>query len=209
MDKPPQNETERANLLKDDSSINTQLRNILRKYKTDEKLWEFLIKNYQTLKDMRWDTFRRITNFVSDYYEDPSIRALSMLKAGDIQKFNSKRGENGEFAKLDLGAADLSKLDIESANLRKTGLRNVKLEGARLYSVSFSGSDLTDANISRAKLLFTSFTLANLTGAILTNVNFDVPYQEYISYDADYDIDLSRSVLTKANFSGAKLETQS
>ena len=105
LDKPPQNETERANLLKDDSSINTQDRNILRKYKTDEKLWEFLIKNYQTLKDMRWDTFRRITNFVSDYYEDPSIRALSMLKSSDIQKFNSKRGENGEFAKLDLGAA--------------------------------------------------------------------------------------------------------
>lgn len=205
LDKLPQNDTERADLLKDDSSISPQLRNLFRKYNTDEKLWEFLEKNYQTLKDMHWDTFRRVTNFVSEYYEDPNIRALSLLKSGDIGKFNNERGESGKFKKLDLSASDLSWSDLESANLRKSALRNANFEGAKLYSVSFSGSDLTDVNLSRAKLLFTSFTLANLTGANFSNVNSEMPYQEYISYDADYDIDLSKSILSKANFSGAKL----
>jgi len=202
----PQNESDRAKLLSEDSPLDQRLRSLLDKYKKEEKLWDFIGNNYTILTNIPWDIFRRVTNFTSESYQDPNIQAIKLLKSGEISKFNEARSKLTKFANLDLSGSDLSDSNLESANLRKLILRNTKLERSKLYFTSFSGSDLTEARMQRANLLESSFTLSKLFGADFSDVNTDLPHQDRTSYDTIYDIDLSKSNLSEANFSGAKLQ---
>lgn len=201
----PLDENKIEDLLKASSTIQPIIRELFEKYKHDKRLWNlFGQSNYEILSKIQWNIFRRAINLGEESKESSTRKALKMIKEGKIRDFNTLR-EEGKFTDLDFNNVDLRGANLESANMRGSNLRNADLESAKLYYTKFPTADLSQANLSSANLLETNFFRANLSGANLSHVNANLGSDDYVTYDAIFDVNLSESNLTKDDLSGAKL----
>src|SRR5262249_49573368 len=136
----------------DDKNYVLRIRKLLRDYKTDLELWNFLTQYSDTLSKIADLTIYRrsvevgIEPTAVTTSKDQEAYALgvkneeaySLLKSGEIRTFNKKL----------FGILDLSGVDLRGANLSGVDLRGANLRGANL-----SGVDLRDANLSKANLI--------------------------------------------------------
>ena len=141
-----------------------RIRTLLRNYKSDTELWNFLTKNSNTLGSIvDLSIYRRAI----EVGIDPTIQtstinqeAYNLLRSGKIDLFNS-RVKN--FGILNLERVDLLLADLKGANLKNANLINAKLASA----------DLTDANLEGANLAWANLAWTNLTNANLTDANIE------------------------------------
>jgi pentapeptide repeat protein len=172
--------------VKDNKDYNIKARKVLRNFKADSELWDFLAKNNKILDNINdWNIYRRATEIGIE----PSIKpkdineVLDLLKNGNIVDFNKKR-RNKEFSDLNLENADLENADLlganlegaklmdanlRNANLRDAYLMDANLRNAKLTDSTLEGSYLIGSNLEGAYLIGSSFDGANLENAKLLN----------------------------------------
>lgn len=124
---------------------------------------------------------------------------LELLQAGDVNTFNTTRGERTrlEFFAADLPGLDLSRVDLSGANVEKADLSESKLVGASLFRGRFTGIDGSNLDLTEALAQRTRFMDAWLEEAILIDAEFG---------QADFkEAHLVRSKATGARFIAAKL----
>ena len=145
--------------------IDTKLWKVLRDFKTDSDLWDFLVKNSNTLRNVRdWSIYSRAIEVAIEPTGIPgktvNYEAVKLLQSGKINEFNDKRAI--EFKILSIREADL-----RDADLRDADLMGANLSGARLVGTNLGGADLVGARLWGANLISTRLWGANLRDAHL------------------------------------------
>ncbi|HMG38525.1 MAG TPA: pentapeptide repeat-containing protein [Nitrososphaeraceae archaeon] len=154
--------------------IDTKLWKVLRDFKTDSDLWDFLVKNSNTLRNVRdWSIYSRAIEVAIEPTGIPgktvNYEAVKLLQSGKINEFNDKRAI--EFKILSIREADLRDADLRDADLMGANLSGADLDGADLMGANLSGADLMGANLSGARLVGTNLGGADLVGARLWGAN--------------------------------------
>ena len=152
---------------KDDDDM--KIWKVLCDFKTDSDLWNFLVKNSDTIRNIQdWSLYRLAIEVVVEptalHRKTINYEAVKLLQSGKINEFNDKRAI--EFKILSLRDADLRDADLRDADLRDADLRDADLMGANLSRSDLDGADLMGANLSGADLMG-----ANLSGARLVGTN--------------------------------------
>ena len=147
---------------------------VLRDFKTDSDLWNFLVQNSGTLRNIQdWSVYRRATEVVIEpstmHRKSINYEAVKLLQSGKINEFNDKRAI--EFKILTMRDADLRDADLRDADLMGANLSGSDLDGADLMGANLSGADLMGANLSGARLVGTNLGGADLGGARLWGAN--------------------------------------
>ena len=142
---------------------------VVRDFKTDSDLWNFLVKNSDTIRNIRdWSLYKLAIEVVVEptalHKKTINYEAVRLLQSGKINEFNDKRAI--EFRNLSLRDADLRDADLMGANLSRSDL-----DGADLMGANLSGADLMGANLSGARLVGTNLGGADLAGARLWGAN--------------------------------------
>ncbi|CAN5496557.1 hypothetical protein BH18THE1_BH18THE1_06700 [soil metagenome] len=154
--------------------IDTKVWKVLRDFKTDSDLWDFLVKNSNTLRNVRdWSIYSRAIEVAIEPTGVPgkavNYEAVKLLQSGKINEFNDKRAI--EFKILSIREADLRDADLRDADLMGANLSGADLDGADLMGANLSGADLMGANLSGARLVGTNLGGADLVGARLWGAN--------------------------------------
>ncbi|MDP9304804.1 MAG: pentapeptide repeat-containing protein [Thermoproteota archaeon] len=154
--------------------IDTKVWKVLRDFKTDSDLWDFLVKNSNTLRNVRdWSIYSRAIEVAIEPTGIPgktvNYEAVKLLQSGKINEFNDKRAI--EFKILSIREADLRDADLRDADLMGANLSGADLDGADLMGANLSGADLMGANLSGARLVGTNLGGADLVGARLWGAN--------------------------------------
>ena len=144
--------------------IDTKVWKVLRDFKSDSDLWDFLVKNSNTLRNIRdWSIYSRAIEVAIEPTGIPgktvNYEAVKLLQSGKINEFNDKR------------AIEYKILSIREADLRDADLRDADLMGANLSGADLDGADLMGANLSGARLVGTNLGGADLVGARLWGAN--------------------------------------
>ncbi|MDW3666948.1 MAG: pentapeptide repeat-containing protein [Nitrososphaeraceae archaeon] len=144
--------------------FDTKVWKVLRDFKTDSDLWDFLVKNSNTLRNVRdWSIYSRAIEVAIEPTGIPgktvNYEAVKLLQSGKINEFNDKR------------AIEFKILSIREADLRDADLRDADLIGANLSGADLDGADLMGANLSGARLVGTNLGGADLVGARLWGAN--------------------------------------
>ena len=151
---------------KDDDDM--KIWKVLRDFKTDSDLWNFLVKNSDTIRNIRdWSLYRLAIEVVEPtalQRKTINYEAVRLLQSGKINEFNDKRAI--EFKILSLRDADLRDADLMGANLSRSDL-----DGADLMGANLSGADLMGANLSGARLVGTNLSGVDLADARLWGAN--------------------------------------
>ena len=151
---------------KDDDDM--KIWKVLRDFKTDSDLWNFLVKNSDTIRNIRdWSLYRLAIEVVEPtalQRKTINYEAVRLLQSGKISEFNDKRAI--EFKILSLRDADLRDADLMGANLSRSDL-----DGADLMGANLSGADLMGANLSGARLVGTNLSGVDLADARLWGAN--------------------------------------
>jgi hypothetical protein len=152
---------------------------VLRGFETDSGVWNFLVQNSDTLKNVRdWNIYRHAIETsvepTSTHRKAINYEAIKLLQSGKINEFNDKRAN--EFKILSMREADLRDADLRDADLRDADLMGANLsgsdiDGADLMGANLSGADLMGANLSGARLVGTNLGGADLVGARLWGAN--------------------------------------
>ena len=142
---------------------------VLRDFKTDSDLWNFLVKNSETIRNIRdWSLYRLAIEVVVEptalHRKTINYEAVRLLQSGKINEFNDKRAI--EFKILSMRDADLRDADLMGANLSRSDL-----DGADLMGANLSGADLMGANLSGARLVGTNLSRVDLADARLWGAN--------------------------------------
>jgi uncharacterized protein YjbI with pentapeptide repeats len=166
-------------LYEEKDEIDTKVWKVLRDFKTDSDLWDFLVKNSNTLRNVRdWSIYSRAIEVAIEPTDVPGktvyYKAVKLLQSGKINEFNDKRAiefkilsiREADLRDADLRDADLRDADLRDADLRDADLRDADLMGANLSGADLDGADLMGANLSGADLMG-----ANLSGARLVGTN--------------------------------------
>lgn len=150
----------------------------------------------------------------------PNKKQVAILRRGADAWNSWRRGHN--WAKVDLGRANLSGLclshadlrgaDLSTADLHETDLSGAnlykaKLSGADLYTANLHGADLRGATLGTANLSRTDLGGANLMGADLVNANLrgaNLSKAELIGANLS-EANLSGANLVKANLGTAQI----
>jgi len=196
-----------------DSQIDSDLKNIFEKYKSNVKIWNFLNSSNLDVLDkvLDWNTFRRALRLT----EEKSLTgALQLLRAGKVEEFNRTKKEfsvldlrgadltgsnlsNADLRGVNLSGADLNGTILTRANLRDSDLRAAEFRGADLYEATLSGANLANALLTGAFLSLAALRGADLSGASLIGANLT---------QADLrDANLTTTKVTGANLTGANL----
>ena len=154
--------------------IDTKVWKVLRDFKSDSDLWVFLVKNSNTLRNIRdWSIYSRAIEVAIEPTGIPgktvNYEAVKLLQSGKINEFNDKRAI--EFKILSIREADLRDADLRDADLMGANLSGADLDGADLMGANLSGADLMGANLSGARLVGTNLGGADLVGARLWGAN--------------------------------------
>ena len=154
--------------------FDTKVWKVLRDFKTDSDLWDFLVKNSNTLRNVRdWSIYSRAIEVAIEPTGIPgktvNYEAVKLLQSGKINEFNDKRAI--EFKILSIREADLRDADLRDADLIGANLSGADLDGADLMGANLSGADLMGANLSGARLVGTNLGGADLVGARLWGAN--------------------------------------
>ena len=156
---------------KDDDDM--KIWKVLRDFKTDSDLWNFLVKNSDTIRNIRdWSLYRLAIEVVEPtalQRKTINYEAVRLLQSGKINEFNDKRAI--EFKILSLRDADLRDADLRDADLRDADLRDADLRGANLSRSDLDGADLMGANLSGADLMGANLSGARLVGTNLSGVD--------------------------------------
>jgi len=157
---------------KDDDDM--KIWRILRDFKTDSDLWNFLVKNSETIRNIRdWSLYRLAIEVVVEptalHRKTINYEAVRLLQSGKINEFNDKRAI--EFKILSMRDADLRDADLRDADLRDADLRDADLRDADLRDADLRDADLMGANLSRSDLDGADLMGANLSGADLMGAN--------------------------------------
>jgi uncharacterized protein YjbI with pentapeptide repeats len=157
---------------KDDDDM--KIWKVLRDFKTDSDLWNFLVKNSDTIRNIRdWSLYRLAIEAVVEptalHRKTINYEAVRLLQSGKISEFNDKRAI--EFKILSLRDADLRDADLRDADLRDADLRDADLRDADLRDADLRDADLMGANLSRSDLDGVDLMGANLSGADLMGAN--------------------------------------
>jgi uncharacterized protein YjbI with pentapeptide repeats len=147
---------------------------VLRDFKTDSDLWNFLVKNSDTIRNIRdWSLYKLAIEVVVEptalHRKTIDYEAVRLLQSGKINEFNDKRAI--EFKILSLRDADLRDADLRDADLRDADLRDADLRDADLRDADLRDADLRDADLSRTDLEGADLMGANLSGADLMGAN--------------------------------------
>jgi uncharacterized protein YjbI with pentapeptide repeats/energy-coupling factor transporter ATP-binding protein EcfA2 len=147
---------------------------VLRDFKTDSDLWNFLVKNSDTIRNIRdWSLYRLAIEVVVEptalHRKTINYEAVRLLQSGKINEFNDKRAI--EFKILSMRDADLRDADLRDADLRDADLRDADLRDADLRDADLRDADLMGANLSRSDLDGADLMGANLSGADLMGAN--------------------------------------
>ncbi|HXW11190.1 MAG TPA: pentapeptide repeat-containing protein [Nitrososphaeraceae archaeon] len=147
---------------------------VLRDFKTDSGLWNFLIQNSDILKNVRdWNIYRHAIETSAEptgtHRKAINYEAIKLLQSGKINEFNDKRAS--EFKNLSIREADLRDADLRDADLMGANLSGSDIDGADLMGANLSGADLMGANLSGARLVGTNLGGADLVGARLWGAN--------------------------------------
>jgi uncharacterized protein YjbI with pentapeptide repeats len=159
--------------------IDTKVWKVLRDFKTDSDLWDFLVKNSTTLRNVRdWSIYSRAIEVAIEPTGIPgktvNYEAVKLLQSGKINEFNDKRAIEFKILSIreaDLRDADLRDADLRDADLMGANLSGADLDGADLMGANLSGADLMGANLSGARLVGTNLGGADLVGARLWGAN--------------------------------------
>ncbi|MDW0299708.1 MAG: pentapeptide repeat-containing protein [Nitrososphaeraceae archaeon] len=159
--------------------FDTKVWKVLRDFKTDSDLWDFLVKNSNTLRNVRdWSIYSRAIEVAIEPTGIPgktvNYEAVKLLQSGKINEFNDKRAIEFKILSIreaDLRDADLRDADLRDADLRDADLRDADLIGANLSGADLDGADLMGANLSGARLVGTNLGGADLVGARLWGAN--------------------------------------
>ena len=184
---------------KDDDDM--KIWRILRDFKTDSDLWNFLVKNSETIRNIRdWSLYRLAIEVVVEptalHRKTINYEAVRLLQSGKINEFNDKRAI--EFKILSMRDADLRDADLMGANLSRSDL-----DGADLMGANLSGADLMGANLSGARLVGTNLSRVDLADARLWGANL----VSTRLWGANLrDAHLVGAKLLGANLGGARLE---
>ena len=154
--------------------FDTKVWKVLRDFKTDSDLWDFLVKNSNTLRNVRdWSIYSRAIEVAIEPTGIPgktvNYEAVKLLQSGKINEFNDKRAI--EFKILSIREADLRDADLRDADLRDADLRDADLRDADLRDADLRDADLMGANLSGADLDGADLMGANLSGADLDGAN--------------------------------------
>ena len=184
---------------KDDDDM--KIWKVLRDFKTDSDLWNFLVKNSDTIRNIRdWSLYKLAIEVVVEptalHRKTINYEAVRLLQSGKINEFNDKRAI--EFKILSLRDADLRDADLMGANLSRSDL-----DGADLMGANLSGADLMGANLSGARLVGTNLGGVDLADARLWGANL----VSTRLWGANLrDAHLVGAKLLGANLGGARLE---
>ena len=170
--------------------FDTKVWKVLRDFKTDSDLWDFLVKNSNTLRNVRdWSIYSRAIEVAIEPTGIPgktvNYEAVKLLQSGKINEFNDKRAI--EFKILSIREADL-----RDADLRDADLMGANLSGARLVGTNLGGADLVGARLWGANLISTRLWGANLRDAHLVGAKL-------------MGANLAGARLVGANLGGARL----
>ena len=162
---------------KDDDDM--KIWKVLRDFKTDSDLWNFLVKNSDTIRNIQdWSLYRLAMEVVVEptalHRKTINYEAVKLLQSGKINEFNDKRAIEFKILSLrdaDLRDADLRDADLRDADLRDADLRDADLRGADLRGANLSRSDLDGADLMGANLSGADLMGANLSGARLVGTN--------------------------------------
>jgi uncharacterized protein YjbI with pentapeptide repeats len=157
---------------------------VLRDFKTDSGLWNFLIQNSDTLKNVRdWNIYHHAIETSVEptrtHRKAINYEAIKLLQSGKINEFNDKRASEFKILSMreadlrdaDLRDADLRDADLRDADLRDADLRDADLRDADLMGANLSGSDIDGADLMGANLSGADLMGANLSGARLVGTN--------------------------------------
>ncbi|RPJ31224.1 MAG: hypothetical protein EHM25_03765 [Nitrosopumilales archaeon] len=157
---------------------------VLRDFKTDSDLWNFLVQNSDTLRNVRdWNIYRSAIEMAVEptniHKKTINYEAVKLLQSGKINEFNDKRAiefkilsmREADLRDADLRDADLRDADLRDADLRDADLRDADLRDADLMGANLSGSDLDGADLMGANLSGADLMGANLSGARLVGTN--------------------------------------
>jgi uncharacterized protein YjbI with pentapeptide repeats len=152
---------------------------VLRDFKTDSDLWNFMVQNSDTLRNVRdWNIYRRAIEMAVEptniHRNTINYEAVKLLQSGKINEFNDKRANEFKILSMrdaDLRDADLRDADLRDADLRDADLRDADLRDADLMGANLSGSDLDGADLMGANLSGADLMGANLSGARLVGTN--------------------------------------
>jgi uncharacterized protein YjbI with pentapeptide repeats len=159
--------------------IDTKVWKVLRDFKTDSDLWDFLVKNSNTLRNVRdWSIYSRAIEVAIEPTGIPgktvNYEAVKLLQSGKINEFNDKRAIEFKILSIreaDLRDADLRDADLRDADLMGANLSGADLDGADLMGAILSGADLMGAKLIGARLVGTNLGGADLVGARLWGAN--------------------------------------
>jgi len=166
---------------KDDDDM--KIWKVLRDFKTDSDLWNFLVKNSDTIRNIRdWSLYRLAIEVVEPtalQRKTINYEAVRLLQSGKINEFNDKRAiefkilslRDADLRDADLRDADLRDADLRDADLRDADLRDADLMGANLSRSDLDGADLMGANLSGADLMGANLSGARLVGTNLSGVD--------------------------------------
>ena len=167
---------------KDDDDM--KIWKVLRDFKTDSDLWNFLVKNSDTIRNIRdWSLYRLAIEAVVEptalHRKTINYEAVRLLQSGKINEFNDKRAiefkilslRDADLRDADLRDADLRDADLRDADLRDADLRDADLMGANLSRSDLDGADLMGANLSGADLMGANLSGARLVGTNLSGVD--------------------------------------
>jgi uncharacterized protein YjbI with pentapeptide repeats len=174
---------------------------VLRDFRTDSDLWNFLGQNSDTIKNIRdWNMYRNAIDVAVEpttlYRKTINYEAVKLLQSGKISEFNDKR--TIEFKILSLSESDLRDADLRDADLRDADLRDADLRDADLRDADLRDADLMGANLSMSDLDSADLMGANLSGADLMGAN--------LSGARLVGTNLSGADLTNARLWGANLD---
>ena len=155
--------------------FDTKVWKVLRDFKSDSDLWDFLVKNSNTLRNVRdWSIYSRAIEVAIEPTGIPgktvNYEAVKLLQSGKINEFNDKRAIEFKILSIreaDLRDADLRDADLMGANLSGADLDGANLSGARLVGTNLGGADLVGARLWGANLISTRLWGANLRDAHL------------------------------------------
>ena len=157
---------------------------MLRDFKTDSDLWNFLKQNSDTLRNVKdWNIYQHAIETAveptSIHRKAINYKAIKLLQSGKINEFNDKRANEFKILSMreadlrdaDLRDADLRDADLRDADLRDADLRDADLRDADLMGANLSGSDIDGADLMGANLSGADLMGANLSGARLVGTN--------------------------------------
>ena len=148
---------------------------VLRDFKTDSDLWNFLKQNSDTLRNVQdWNIYRHAIETsvepTSTHRKATNYKAIKLLQSGKINEFNDKRANEFKILSMreaDLRDADLRDADLSGSDIDGADLMGANLSGARLVGTNLGGADLVGARLWGANLVSTRLWGANLRDAHL------------------------------------------